>query len=239
MRRWSAESSNADDADADGERGRRVPRVIWLIMALHLVLLVLFATLLPTWRAPDEPQHVDLVLHVADTYNYPAWNALRVHRGILNSLRVVRFSEGSKHLLEDEAPPRDSRESFRGARGRRARLDRAVTQSTAAAPAALLRDARGRVARRARRRARRRAHRLRPAGVGVARAQRVVRAPAAARRVGDRHPSGAAAQCRGGGGDDPARDSRAHAHRERGQQRRPPRAAGWAGDAPGAAARGR
>ena len=39
----------------------RVPRVVWLITALNLALLLLFATLLPTWRAPDEPQHVDLV----------------------------------------------------------------------------------------------------------------------------------------------------------------------------------
>ncbi len=94
MRPWSDARSNAADAEDDeaGKRRARVPRVVWIITALHLMLLLLFATLLPTWRAPDEAQHVDLVLHVADRYDYPAYNGLTVHRGILNSMNIVHFA---------------------------------------------------------------------------------------------------------------------------------------------------
>jgi small subunit ribosomal protein S36 len=92
---------------------RRIPGVVWIITALHLMLLLLFATLLPAWRAPDEPQHVDLVLHVANTQNYPSYDGLFIDPGILKSLRIVRFSQNSKHLLASEAPPRGARPSFR------------------------------------------------------------------------------------------------------------------------------
>jgi small subunit ribosomal protein S36 len=102
----------APDERALEERGRRIPGVIWLITALFFVLLLIYATLLPTWRAPDEPQHVDLVLYVADHYDYPRFDGRVVDPGIIASLRVVHAGSGSKHLAGADAPPRSSRPSF-------------------------------------------------------------------------------------------------------------------------------
>jgi small subunit ribosomal protein S36 len=92
---------------------RRVPNAVWLITALNLVLLLLYATLLPTWRAPDEPEHVDLVLHVAQTHSYPRYDGLLLSPAIINSLRIVHFNSQSAHLVPSEAIPRGHRPSFR------------------------------------------------------------------------------------------------------------------------------
>jgi small subunit ribosomal protein S36 len=86
--------------------------VIWIITALHGALLLLFATVAPTWRSPDEPNHADLVLHVAQNYEYPRFDGLNVDAGVVESMREVYFSRRSRNLLAEEARARDDRPSF-------------------------------------------------------------------------------------------------------------------------------
>jgi small subunit ribosomal protein S36 len=83
--------------------------LVWLLTALHAVLLVSYTVLQPTWRAPDEPFHVDLVAALAAGEGYPPYDQRLLDRGILGSLALVRFEEGSRHLLRHEALPREDR----------------------------------------------------------------------------------------------------------------------------------
>ncbi|HVL04096.1 MAG TPA: hypothetical protein VM386_06640, partial [Acidimicrobiales bacterium] len=45
----------------------RPPRVVWLVVVLHLALLLGYSVLTPVFRAPDEYVHVDLMRHLAAT----------------------------------------------------------------------------------------------------------------------------------------------------------------------------
>jgi small subunit ribosomal protein S36 len=93
-------------------RHRRVPVVLWWIGALHVTLLLLYSVLLPTFRAPDEPQHVDLSHVFAEDFRYPAWDERDTGSGILNALRIVHFGSRSQRLEWSEAPHKDDRPSF-------------------------------------------------------------------------------------------------------------------------------
>lgn len=115
----AADASARSTASGEGllqavrRRVRGVPTVVWLITALQFAFLLFYATLLPTWRAPDEPRHVDLVLHVAATHNYPRFDGLLMSSSVVNSLERVHFSSRSAHLLPDDVPPRADRPPFR------------------------------------------------------------------------------------------------------------------------------
>ncbi len=85
------------------------PALVWLLTALHAVLLVFHAVLVPTWRAADEPNHVDLVVAVAEESAYPAYDQRVMDPGIRGSLPLVQFQEGSRHLARGEAVPRTER----------------------------------------------------------------------------------------------------------------------------------
>lgn len=107
-------------ADTDGHpataaarpAGRsRVPAAVWWVTALQLVLLLGYSVLLPIYRAPDEPLHVDLAHRFSETLHYPAWDEAETSRGVLNSLRVAHFP-GQQHLTAVEAPMRRARPSF-------------------------------------------------------------------------------------------------------------------------------
>ena len=95
----------------DGAR-RSIPRVVWLITALHGIVLVLYALLFPPFRGPDEHLHIDLAFAVERDLRYPAFDELRVAQPVLRSLDLVRWAERSKDLLAEEAPPRGGRPSF-------------------------------------------------------------------------------------------------------------------------------
>jgi hypothetical protein len=91
---------------------RQIPKIVWWITALHVLLLATYSILLPTFRAPDEPHHVDLAHLFADDLRYPAWDERNIGSGVQRSLGYVHFSDGSTGLSEDNAPPRDERPSF-------------------------------------------------------------------------------------------------------------------------------
>jgi small subunit ribosomal protein S36 len=90
----------------------RTPRVVWWIVALHVVVLGAYSILLPTYRAPDEPLHVDLAHHWSTDFDYPAWDDRDTADGIINSLFQVRFPGRAAHLTEDAAIPKDERASY-------------------------------------------------------------------------------------------------------------------------------
>ena len=97
---------------------RRVPAVVWWITALFVATMVAYSILLPTYRAPDEPQHVSLVHRYADGLGYPAWDEGAIDAGVLASMRQVRFVDRSRHLTAGEAPDPEQRasiEEFAGA----------------------------------------------------------------------------------------------------------------------------
>jgi small subunit ribosomal protein S36 len=97
-----------------GGQGRRrhVPAVVWWITALNVTVLLAYSVLLPTYRAPDEPIHVDLAHLFAEDFHYPAWDQRETGAGVLNSLGIVQFHTGSKHLEDSAAPPKDERPSI-------------------------------------------------------------------------------------------------------------------------------
>jgi small subunit ribosomal protein S36 len=91
---------------------RQIPKIVWWITGLHVMLLLAYSILLPTYRAPDEPQHVDLANFVAEDLRYPAWDERDISPGVQRSLDYVDYFDGSAHLTTDAATPRSQRPSF-------------------------------------------------------------------------------------------------------------------------------
>lgn len=89
----------------------RVPAAVAWLCGLNLLLLVGLSVLTPIWRAPDEPNHADLVVGVRETRAYPAYDGRDVDPGIRASFAYVFFGRRSAHLLADEALPPDERPS--------------------------------------------------------------------------------------------------------------------------------
>lgn len=101
-----------EDAAAGEPPAARTPRIVWTITVLHVAVLLAYSLLAPTYRAPDEPLHVDLAHVVADDLRYPAWDDRDTGAGILESLHLVEFHNGSRHLEAADAPDRDDRPSI-------------------------------------------------------------------------------------------------------------------------------
>jgi small subunit ribosomal protein S36 len=85
--------------------------LVWLLTGLQALLLVSHSLLVPTWRGPDEPKHVDLVVALIEGRGYPAYDQRTMDPGIRRSHPLVRYQEGSRHLRRDEAMPRRDRPS--------------------------------------------------------------------------------------------------------------------------------
>ena len=116
-----ADTASYDQVSGNGEtasdepsrrRRKRVPRMVWWIVALHVTVLGAYSIMLPTYRAPDEPLHVDLAHHWSTDFDYPAWDSRDTSDGVINSLFLVRFPGRSAHLTADEATPKDERPSY-------------------------------------------------------------------------------------------------------------------------------
>ncbi len=66
--------------------GQRTRRLLAAITLLHLALLVTWSLFVPTFRAPDEHVHHDLVRHLTTTWSYPDYDGLDVSRRTLDAL---------------------------------------------------------------------------------------------------------------------------------------------------------
>jgi small subunit ribosomal protein S36 len=93
-------------------RIRSVPFFVVAITGLHLVVLLTYSFLLPTYRAPDEPLHVDLSHLFSEELTYPAWDDRNTGPGIQRSLGIVQFGTQSANLEADAAPLRGERPSI-------------------------------------------------------------------------------------------------------------------------------
>jgi small subunit ribosomal protein S36 len=93
-------------------RSRRPPAIVWSIFALHITVLLAYSLLAPTYRAPDEPLHVDLAHVFSEQLEYPAWDEGDTGVGILNSMGIVEFHTGSQHLEASAALHREDRPSI-------------------------------------------------------------------------------------------------------------------------------
>lgn len=91
---------------------RGVPSLVWWITGTYLVALLAYSFLLPTYRAPDEPLHVDLTHLFSTDAQYPAWDDRDVGSDVQRSLGLVMFGRRSLHLTEAEALPKNERPSF-------------------------------------------------------------------------------------------------------------------------------
>jgi small subunit ribosomal protein S36 len=91
---------------------QRTPRVVWWVIALHIAVLGAYSILLPTYRAPDEPLHVDLAHLWSTDFTYPEWDARDTGSDIIRSLDYVRFQGRAAHLTAAEATPKDERPSY-------------------------------------------------------------------------------------------------------------------------------
>lgn len=96
-----------------------VPTAVWLLLGLHLALLVGWSVLVPGYRAPDEPFHVDMVRAVADSEGWPGLEDRRISQQVLRSLVALRYSEPQtpmvrthKGLQPAQAIERDERRTF-------------------------------------------------------------------------------------------------------------------------------
>lgn len=98
---------------ADGVVGP-VPAVVWGIVALHGLLLVVASVLYPTYRAPDESAHVDMVVAVAGTAGYPGLGERQISQRVMDSHAVVGHDRTGERtpLVAGDAPPRGERPSF-------------------------------------------------------------------------------------------------------------------------------
>lgn len=109
----SSTEPSSDAAPREPERSRsRVPRVVWWITALNLVLLLGYSVLAPTFRGPDEPQHVDLTHLFSEEQRYPGWDQRDTGAGILNALGIVEFHTKSQNLEASAAPEKGERPSI-------------------------------------------------------------------------------------------------------------------------------
>lgn len=95
-----------------GRRLRRTPATVWWITALYLVVLLGYSLLLPTYRSPDEPLHVDLAHEFSEELRYPAWDEADTSAGVRRSMGQVRFQDRSANLTVEQAVPKHERPSL-------------------------------------------------------------------------------------------------------------------------------
>lgn len=91
---------------------KRVPLVVWAALAVHTVLLVWWSFAMPTFRSPDEPNHIDLVRMLVADPAYPDFDARRTDGHVLAALDEVAFARRSRALERGAARPRSERPAF-------------------------------------------------------------------------------------------------------------------------------
>lgn len=99
---------------------RHLPRLVWLVVALNLLVMLCQTAVFPNFRSPDERRQVDLILAVemGTAWPWPDPGTLPISRGssaagFTPSDRLVR----RLHLYERPLPPRSQRPSFEEAGG--------------------------------------------------------------------------------------------------------------------------
>lgn len=96
-----------------------VPAAVWLLTGLHLVLLVAWSVLVPGYRAPDEPYHVDMVRAVAGDAGWPELGERHISQQVLASMLELGYADPDapldrthRALPAVEAADREDRPTF-------------------------------------------------------------------------------------------------------------------------------
>lgn len=93
-----------------------VPAAVWLLTLAFAALLACYTLVVPTYRAPDEPAHVDMVRFAAGDQPWPFTGGRELSREVTATFDVVRWAyEGRDReppLPREAAPPRAERPSF-------------------------------------------------------------------------------------------------------------------------------
>jgi hypothetical protein len=88
------------------------PPVLWAVTGLFGLLLVGWSLLAPLSRAPDEFDHMDLVLQQATGAAYPSYNGRHVSKGVDRVFWVYTPGFLGHWLTVEDAPPRGARETL-------------------------------------------------------------------------------------------------------------------------------
>ncbi|HEY8827471.1 MAG TPA: hypothetical protein VIM17_06915 [Jatrophihabitantaceae bacterium] len=92
---------------------RTTPPAVWLLVALTGAIAILSAVFYPNFRGPDETDHTDLVVAVAQRSVDWQPGTLHVQLGVLRApLSSVRRLHGSQYLGKNSMPPRGERPSY-------------------------------------------------------------------------------------------------------------------------------
>lgn len=96
-----------------------VPAGVWLLTLAFAALLCSYAVAVPTFRAPDEPAHVDMVRFAAGDQPWPFTGGRELSREVTATYDVVHWNYEDRAdeppLPRDAAPSRADRPSFAGA----------------------------------------------------------------------------------------------------------------------------
>jgi small subunit ribosomal protein S36 len=89
------------------------PWLVWLVALALLALLVVYALVVPAYRNPDEPNHVDLALHLRHDHSYPDYDKARLSQQVVVSAVVTARWTGIGPTFGrakvENAVPRDRR----------------------------------------------------------------------------------------------------------------------------------
>ena len=105
----------APDPNRSGARARILRPLLVAVAVAFTGAMLVAATLYPTYRAPDEPTHVDLVRAIRQTWHQPDVGERDLSRQIVTSYGLVRFAHGpvaGLPLGASAATARPARPSF-------------------------------------------------------------------------------------------------------------------------------
>jgi 4-amino-4-deoxy-L-arabinose transferase-like glycosyltransferase len=115
MRPDAAPADASDESFRVSEIWREVPRAVWLVVLLHVLVMLCQTAVFPNIRAPDELRHFDMIVSVekGNAWPWPDPGTLRLNRGSA----AAGFVPGDRlekrlALADRQIPPRSSRESF-------------------------------------------------------------------------------------------------------------------------------
>lgn len=89
----------------------RPPNEVMAVTVLFGLLLGLWTVAVPAFRAPDEPAHLDLVLHLAEGADYPEFDERFFGRavGLSRDRHLIELSRPWPRFAADDAPARTDR----------------------------------------------------------------------------------------------------------------------------------
>ncbi len=93
--------------------GPGLPRSLWAIAVLHLLLLLGYSVMVPILRAPDEYAHVDLARHLARTGTYPDFDEPSVSASTVAARGTSpAYRPGGRPVGVGDAVPAEERPTF-------------------------------------------------------------------------------------------------------------------------------